>query len=196
MWFTSSELRRKQLRQYRNMASNDIYETCIFCLISNDQDKETQVIKKNEELVCFRDIYPAAPHHYLVVPIQHIHSCLSLHSGHIGLVKRMAEMGKTVLHEQGVTDMEDIRLGFHQPPFTSVNHLHLHVLAPSSQIFKHMQYKFLPGTLRFVTEAYLQKHLKDNAPLVISEESLNQNEPRGNDASCFPGWNTTSMTSF
>ncbi|XP_032399069.1 LOW QUALITY PROTEIN: histidine triad nucleotide-binding protein 3-like [Etheostoma spectabile] len=178
------------------MAKNEIYETCIFCMISNDQDKETQVIKKNEELVCFRDIDPAAPHHYLVVPIQHIHSCLSLHSGHVGLVKRMAEMGKTVLHEQGVTEMEDIRLGFHQPPFTSVNHLHLHVLAPTSQIFKHMQYKFIPGTHRFVTEDSLQKHLKDNAPLVISEESFNQNEPHGNDASCFPGWKTTSMTSF
>ncbi|XP_078130406.1 adenosine 5'-monophosphoramidase HINT3-like isoform X2 [Sander vitreus] len=177
-----------------NMARNKS-ETCIFCLIANDQDKETEIIKKNKELVCFRDIDPAAPHHYLVVPIQHIHSCLSLHSGHIGLVKRMAEMGKTVLHDQGVTDMKDIRfllhetahpagiscnwswhpvpvrdiaqghckafttstfyfvarLGFHQPPFTSVDHLHLHVLAPSSQISECMQYKFIPRTNRFVT---------------------------------------------
>ncbi|TDH00408.1 hypothetical protein EPR50_G00188010 [Perca flavescens] len=178
-----------------NMAKNKS-ETCIFCLIANDQDKETEVIKKNKELVCFRDIDPAAPHHYLVVPIQHIHSCLSLRRGHIGLVKRMAEMGKTVLHDQGVTDMKDIRLGFHQPPFTSVDHLHLHVLAPSSQISKHMQYKFIPRTSRFVTEECLQKHLKDNAPPVLSEESLNQNEPHGKDALCFPCWNTTAMATL
>ncbi|XP_031177590.1 histidine triad nucleotide-binding protein 3-like [Sander lucioperca] len=178
-----------------NMARNKS-ETCIFCLIANDQDKETEVIKKNKELVCFRDIDPAAPHHYLVVPIQHIQSCLSLHSGHIGLVKRMAEMGKTVLHDQGVTDMKDIRLGFHQPPFTSVDHLHLHVLAPSNQISEYMQYKFIPRTNRFVTEECLQKCLKDNAPPVISEESLNQNEPRGKDALCFPCWNTTAMAAL
>ncbi|XP_051264623.1 adenosine 5'-monophosphoramidase HINT3-like isoform X2 [Dicentrarchus labrax] len=133
---------------------------CIFCQIANDQDKETEIIKKNKELVCFRDIYPAAPHHYLVVSIQHIHSCHSLHRGHTGLVKRMAEMGKAVLHEQGITDMNDIRLGFHQPPYTSVDHLHLHVLAPSSQISKYMEYKFLPQTYRFVTEECLLKSIK------------------------------------
>ncbi|KAK5880194.1 hypothetical protein CesoFtcFv8_023246 [Champsocephalus esox] len=130
--------------------------TCIFCLISNGQDKDTQVIKHNNELVCFRDIYPAAPHHYLVVPIQHIHSCFSLHRGHVDLVKRMAEMGKAVLQDQGITNMEDISLGFHQPPCTSVDHLHLHVLAPRSQIYEHLMHKFIPKTDNFVTEESLR----------------------------------------
>ncbi|XP_044024486.1 histidine triad nucleotide-binding protein 3-like [Siniperca chuatsi] len=142
--------------------SKEIDETCIFCLIANDQDKETEVIKKSKELVCFRDIYPAAPHHYLVVPIQHIHSCYSLHRGHISLVKQMVEMGNAVLQDQGITDMKDIRMGFHQPPYTSVDHLHLHVLAPTSKISEYMQYKFIPGTDRFVTAQFLQKHLKKN----------------------------------
>ncbi|XP_063758813.1 adenosine 5'-monophosphoramidase HINT3-like [Eleginops maclovinus] len=141
-------------------------ETCIFCLIANDQDKETKVLKKNKELVCFSDIYPAAPHHYLVVPIQHIDSCFSLHRGHVGLVKRMAEMGKAVLQDQGITDMEDISLGFHQPPNTSVDHLHLHVLAPRSQIYEALMYKFIPSTYNFVTEELLRNHIKDKAPIV------------------------------
>ncbi|XP_059211933.1 adenosine 5'-monophosphoramidase HINT3-like isoform X2 [Centropristis striata] len=128
--------------------STEIVETCIFCLIANDQDKETEVVKKNKEMVCFKDIDPAAPHHYLVVPIKHIDSCLSLHGGHVGLVKRMAEMGKAVLKEQGITDMNDIRLGFHRPPYTSIDHLHLHVLAPTSQIYSYLQYKFLPQSYR------------------------------------------------
>ncbi|XP_029352351.1 histidine triad nucleotide-binding protein 3-like [Echeneis naucrates] len=141
-------------------SNHEVVEDCIFCLIANDRDKETEVLKKNEELVCFTDIDPAAPHHYLVIPIEHIHSCSSLHVEHAGLVRRMVEMGKAVLREQGVTDMKDIRLGFHMPPYISVNHLHLHVLAPSSQIFKAKIYKFIPGNIDFITEEHLQKQLK------------------------------------
>ncbi|KAM7367931.1 hypothetical protein PAMP_014196 [Pampus punctatissimus] len=144
----------------RNKSTIETVETCIFCSIANGQDKQTEVIKKNNELVCFRDICPAAPHHYLVIPRQHIHSCLSLHRGDISLVERMVEMGKAVLLEQGITDMTDIRLGFHQPPYISVNHLHLHVLAPTSQISLFMQYKFIPGTNFFVSEDHLRKRLK------------------------------------
>lgn len=35
--------------------------------------------------MCFKDIYPAAPHHYLVVPIEHIKSCHSLRRKHVDL---------------------------------------------------------------------------------------------------------------
>ncbi|XP_060908081.1 adenosine 5'-monophosphoramidase HINT3-like [Labrus mixtus] len=139
-------------------------DTCIFCLIATGQDKEANVLKKNKELVCFTDIYPAAPHHYLVVPMQHITSCHSLHRGHNGLVKRMAKMGKAVLRDRGITDPKDMRIGFHQPPYTSVDHLHLHVLAPISQISKLEEYKFIPGTYNFLTVEFLRKCLKDKAP--------------------------------
>ncbi|XP_041814367.1 histidine triad nucleotide-binding protein 3-like isoform X1 [Chelmon rostratus] len=155
----------------KSESSEEIQKNCIFCLIAHDLDKETEVIKKNEELVCFRDISPAAPHHYLVVPKQHIHSCHSLHWGHIGLVTRMAEMGKAVLNEKGITDMKDMRLGFHQPPYTSVDHLHLHVLAPTSQISHYVAYKFIPRTFRFVTDECVLKHLKDKAPAAKNLES-------------------------
>ncbi|XP_030260116.1 histidine triad nucleotide-binding protein 3-like [Sparus aurata] len=147
-------------------SGEEVVESCVFCLIANDRDKTTTIIKKTKELVCFRDINPAAPHHYLVVPIQHIVSCHALHKGHIGLVERMSEFGKAVLREQGIADMNDIRLGFHQPPYTSVNHLHLHVLAPSSQILEYLDHKFIPKSDRFVTDKRLLKHLKRNDPLV------------------------------
>uniref|UniRef100_A0A3Q2NNJ9 Histidine triad nucleotide binding protein 3 n=1 Tax=Fundulus heteroclitus TaxID=8078 RepID=A0A3Q2NNJ9_FUNHE len=106
---------------------NDFDESCIFCLIAHNRDEETT------ELVCFKDVFPAAPHHYLVVPRKHIVSCKSLNRRSISLVERMANFGKEVLRDQGITDMKDVRLGFHQPPFISVDHLHLHVLAPASQ---------------------------------------------------------------
>ncbi|XP_033505078.2 adenosine 5'-monophosphoramidase HINT3-like [Epinephelus lanceolatus] len=179
-------------------SNEEIDETCIFCLIANEQDKETRIIKKNMELVCFRDIWPAAPHHYLVVPIEHIHSCFSLHQGHIDLVERMAEMGRAVLHDRGITDTNDMRLGFHQPPFTSVDHLHLHVLAPASKICKYLEFKFIPRSYRFVTESSLRQRLKGITPPVkkrgatnMSEESLDQNELCAGGAFCLPCLGTT-----
>ncbi|XP_034435324.1 histidine triad nucleotide-binding protein 3-like [Hippoglossus hippoglossus] len=141
--------------------SDAVAETCVFCLIANDRDKETEIISENEWMVCFRDIDPAAPHHYLVVPRQHICSYLSLHSGHIDLIERMAEMGRNVLRDQGITDMTETRLGFHKPPYISVAHLHLHVLAPTSQILEYMDYKFIPDTSSFITEEHLCKQLQN-----------------------------------
>lgn len=236
---------------------------------------------QSAELVCFRDIDPAAPHHYLVVPTEHIRDGLSLHRGHAGLgqfrhpPKPLAggpfaglllhllslpdllvcfqasrwkrsfqqlnlictsassvfspffpiffffflqlavclsfEFTKSIpvfnsetngtdgggsapwpgghwydqceveekccdwlfllfaslisplvskvelLQPCGLWDDRIIdlfffdRLGFHKPPYISVDHLHLHVLAPASQISEYMLYKFIPGTESFIT---------------------------------------------
>ncbi|XP_077566617.1 adenosine 5'-monophosphoramidase HINT3-like [Stigmatopora nigra] len=137
---------------------------CVFCLIARGEDRDAHVLKKDKDLVCFRDILPAAPHHYLVVPIEHIDNCFSLNVEHITLVEKMVEMGRAVLLDQGVTDMTDIRIGFHQPPYTSVDHLHLHVLAPASQIKENMMFKFRPGTTSYVDEGKLRIHLQGILP--------------------------------
>ncbi|XP_010125910.1 PREDICTED: histidine triad nucleotide-binding protein 3 [Chlamydotis macqueenii] len=87
-----------------------------------------------EDLVCFRDIRPGAPHHYLVVPVEHMGNCKTLKTEHIPVVKRMMEVGKAVLQKNNFSDLSDVRMGFHWPPFCSISHLHLHVLAPASQL--------------------------------------------------------------
>ncbi|XP_058468581.1 adenosine 5'-monophosphoramidase HINT3-like [Solea solea] len=148
-----------------SLVGESVVESCIFCSIANEQDEETEILAKNRDMVCFRDIDPAAPHHYLVIPRKHIHSCSSLHRKHIDLVERMAEMGKAVLHDQGFADMNDISMGFHLPPFISVNHLHLHVLAPSSQISRSMIFKFTPRTESFILEQRVREQLKNISPL-------------------------------
>ncbi|KAM4522762.1 adenosine 5'-monophosphoramidase HINT3-like [Odontesthes bonariensis] len=147
--------------------NEDTNEECIFCQIANDQDKEVNVLYQNKELVCFEDICPVAPHHFLVVPRRHIHSCCSLNRRHVSLVERMTKLGKAVLRDRGIADMEDIRLGFHKPPFISVGHLHLHVLAPSSKISQSMEYKFTPGTDSFVTAECITKRLQKMSPAVL-----------------------------
>ncbi|XP_065154634.1 adenosine 5'-monophosphoramidase HINT3 [Paramisgurnus dabryanus] len=106
---------------------------CIFCKIINGE-MGTELLHNDEEISCFRDIHPGAPHHYLVVPTKHVGNCKSLGKEHIPLVEKMVEMGKEILRKNNVTDLNDVRFGFHWPPFCSVTHLHLHVLAPTSQM--------------------------------------------------------------
>ncbi|XP_041798919.1 histidine triad nucleotide-binding protein 3 [Chelmon rostratus] len=106
---------------------------CIFCKIIN-KEMDTELLHCDEEISCFRDIRPGAPHHYLVVPTKHVGNCKSLSKEHVPLVKQMVETGKEILQKNNVTDLVDVRFGFHWPPFCSVTHLHLHVLAPASQM--------------------------------------------------------------
>ncbi|KAM9798653.1 adenosine 5'-monophosphoramidase HINT3-like [Neosynchiropus ocellatus] len=123
---------------------------CDFCVIVNGQTG-TEILMSDDELVCFRDVKPGAAHHYLVIPRTHIENCKSLQGKDIPLVERMKEMGLSVLLKSNVKDLEDIRLGFHIPPFNSVPHLHLHVLAPTSKMNSLALRRFGPQSHWFLT---------------------------------------------
>ncbi|XP_077343067.1 adenosine 5'-monophosphoramidase HINT3 [Lithobates pipiens] len=135
---------------------------CIFCRISNNQESGSEILHSDEDLVCFRDIRPGAPYHYLVVPKKHIGNCKTLTNEHVPLVRNMIEVGKNMLQKNHVTDLEDIRLGFHWPPFCSIGHLHLHVLAPASQLgfLSRMIYRI--NSYWFITADQLLERLQAN----------------------------------
>uniref|UniRef100_UPI0037E9BB1A adenosine 5'-monophosphoramidase HINT3 n=1 Tax=Semicossyphus pulcher TaxID=241346 RepID=UPI0037E9BB1A len=116
-----------------SVAAEGYEKKCIFCKIVNNE-MGTELLHSDEEISCFRDIKPGAPHHYLVVPSKHVGNCKSLSKEHVPLVKLMVETGKEILQKNNITDLSDVRFGFHWPPFCSVTHLHLHVLAPASQM--------------------------------------------------------------
>ncbi|KAI9003569.1 HIT-like domain-containing protein, partial [Gaertneriomyces semiglobifer] len=82
---------------------------------------------QDDEFIAFNDISPSAKDHFLVIPRQHIETIYSLNSSHISLVTRMRDIGHHLL-DQRAYSLFDRRLGFHVPPFTSVPHIHLHVM--------------------------------------------------------------------
>ncbi|KAF9932305.1 hypothetical protein BGZ67_004829 [Mortierella alpina] len=81
-------------------------------------------------MVVFYDIKPAAQTHILIIPKEHIISVKTVQISDYDLLLRIKAKALDLLKTLG-HDPETSRLGFHIPPFNTVNHLHLHVLGGS-----------------------------------------------------------------
>ncbi|XP_067144060.1 adenosine 5'-monophosphoramidase HINT3-like [Centruroides vittatus] len=134
-------------------------ENCVFCTIAVGLDPNTTLLYQDEELVAFKNITPAADHHYLIIPKEHIQDGKCLTEKHINLVEKLKNIGLQVLQQQG-GDSNNLRLGFHWPPFYSVPHLHLHVISPAHQMSIVRRFKFKPGTRWFLTPSEVVEKLK------------------------------------
>lgn len=120
-------------------------ESCIFCKIVAGKDPKTTLLYQDEDYVVFQDIHPASTHHYLIVPRKHLKDVKSLTYNDIPIVNRLVEIGKQVLEQRGGS-VDASRFGFHWPPFTSISHLHLHVIAPSADMSMLGRFIFMPGS--------------------------------------------------
>ncbi|OQR76693.1 histidine triad nucleotide-binding protein 3-like [Tropilaelaps mercedesae] len=100
-------------------------------LLAAGDGPTSKIHHHDSQFVVISDIAPAANHHYLVIPKEHIRDARCLDDRHIDLVRQMAEIGKKVLESRG-GKWSECRRGFHWPPFISVSHLHMHIIAPES----------------------------------------------------------------
>ncbi|KAK4324458.1 hypothetical protein Pmani_004906 [Petrolisthes manimaculis] len=132
---------------------------CIFCKIC-DGVEPSNIVHQDDEFVVFPDMRPAAPHHYLIVTRQHFTDARSLTKEHIPMVERMVSVGKEVLATQGGSD-GSARLGFHWPPFHSISHLHLHVIAPENEMGFLARGIFKTNSFWFVTPETVMARLED-----------------------------------
>ncbi|KAI8809146.1 HIT-like domain-containing protein [Cladochytrium replicatum] len=98
-------------------------EDCVFCGIVNGTVESTIVY----QVVAFMDIHPSAEYHFQVIPRDHVASVKALTINDIPLLEHMQSVGKQLLESHG-KDIQKQRFGFHVPPFTSINHLHMHTL--------------------------------------------------------------------
>ena len=95
---------------------------------------ETELLYTDNEYAVFRDYKPAAQHHYLVVPKRHFGKVSTLSKVDVTMLRRMETIGVEVLANRvGKSGIEDVKMGFHWP-LCVVNHLHLHVIYPASQM--------------------------------------------------------------
>ncbi|KIP11088.1 hypothetical protein PHLGIDRAFT_100407 [Phlebiopsis gigantea 11061_1 CR5-6] len=136
---------RKDSEQLSNGEDDTGYRVsgCTFCGVS--KEKGFDVVWEDDAFVVFNDRNPASKHHLLVIPRRHVESVKTLKPSDASMVARMAEIGHDLLDELGVPPGSR-RLGFHIPPFNSINHLHLHVQGlPYKSLWRRVKYPYRPG---------------------------------------------------
>lgn len=102
---------------------------CIFCEIVARRSPAT-IEYEDEEILAFRDIYPKAPVHLLIVPKRHLESVMALEPQDGPLVGRLVLVAKRIGEQKGLSE-RGYRLTIHCGPDGGqvVYHLHLHFTA-------------------------------------------------------------------
>lgn len=97
---------------------------CIFCSIANG-DKE-KLVWHNDVAAAFKDLYPKAPVHVLVVPKQHIENLNDLTDPELAgrLMMAVREVAETV----GVKEGWKLHVNNGAKVGQTVPHLHFHIL--------------------------------------------------------------------
>ncbi|KAG2443074.1 hypothetical protein HYH02_009488 [Chlamydomonas schloesseri] len=131
--------RRAKAGRYRDEPVPD----CPFCGIVAGKNPE-RVIFRTERLVAFPNIRPEAATHLLVVPAAHVRNTDVLGTDDLEMVEEMDRVGRELLAKTAPAGSE-LKLGYHVPPWRSIDHLHLHCMAlPHSPPWAAIKY-MLPG---------------------------------------------------
>jgi histidine triad (HIT) family protein len=100
---------------------------CIFCKIAAGTIPSERVYE-DEQVVVFKDIYPKAPVHLLMVPRQHVEGLDDLTPAHDGLMMHMLRTLPEVARRAGLTDGYRTIINTGRGGGQEVPHLHLHIL--------------------------------------------------------------------
>ncbi len=112
-------------------------ENCLFCKIVADQ-VHSQKVYENDDLLVFKDIFPAAPVHLLIVPKRHIATLSNCTGSDAELLGKMLALVPVLAEQQGCAVKVD-EAGNHYGGFKTlinsgpdggqeVYHLHIHLI--------------------------------------------------------------------
>ena len=99
---------------------------CIFCKIAR-KEIPTEVFSEDTDVVVFKDIKPATPIHYLIVPKAHIPSIIHLTAGDERITSRLIFAAKEAAEK---LNLKGYKLVFNvgREGGQVIDHLHLHLL--------------------------------------------------------------------
>jgi len=130
----ASAVHRAHARENAVRAGFDDNET-IFGRILQGQ-VPAEIIYEDELVLAFLDINPASTLHAQIIPKQRIRNADALTSADIPLLDHMVRVAGQIAAANDVADFDAARcngtlsLGFHLPPFRTVDHLHMHYIWP------------------------------------------------------------------
>ena len=100
---------------------------CIFCKIVAGEIPSTKVYE-DEFVFAFRDIYPQAPVHILVVPKEHIISAAGVNAENSHLVAKCFEAIAVIAENEGLGSGFRVISNSGSDGGQTVFHLHFHIL--------------------------------------------------------------------
>lgn len=102
-------------------------DDCLFCrIVAGDEPSET--VAEDIDLVAFRDKFPRAPVHVLVVPRRHIDSAHDLGDDDSDLLAACFAMTRRVAEAEGIADAYRVATNVGRGGGQAIPHLHFHVL--------------------------------------------------------------------
>ncbi|EGK10586.1 histidine triad nucleotide-binding protein [Kingella kingae] len=100
---------------------------CIFCKIA-DKQIPASVVYENEQMLCFKDINPAAPVHLLLIPKVHFDSLAHAQVEHETLLGKMMLRVPQIAANAGLTNGFKTQINTGKGGGQEVFHLHIHIL--------------------------------------------------------------------
>jgi len=100
---------------------------CIFCKIAKGEIP-SQKVYEDEDVFAFRDINPAAPIHFLIIPKKHITSLADATAEDAALLGKMINLVPKLAKENGCLGGFRTVINTGKDGGQVVPHLHIHVL--------------------------------------------------------------------
>ena len=102
-------------------------ENCIFCKIAAKQIPSS-IVYEDDEMLCFKDINPAAPVHLLFIPKVHFDSLAHAQPEHEALLGKMMMRVPQIARQLGLTNGFKTQINTGKGGGQEVFHLHIHIM--------------------------------------------------------------------
>jgi len=101
-------------------------DNCVFCKIISKQSP-AEILMESDSVVVFKNIYPSAPVHYLVVSKKHIPSIKEVNHEDEVLIGHLIHMAKDAAEKLGLSGYKLV-FNVGKEGGQIVDHIHLHLL--------------------------------------------------------------------
>jgi len=100
---------------------------CLFCKIAAG-DISSDTVYEDDQVIVFKDLYPKAKVHLLIVPREHVASLNEMDASHDALMAHMMRLLPKLAKEQGLDDGFRTIINTGPDGGQEIFHLHIHLL--------------------------------------------------------------------